>query len=97
MMTPNEDRVLLKPIPPEETTSSGIIIPLEAQKVEIWEVVAIGPTSTSCRKCGTDRPTELKPGMLVLINESAGMDFSDNGEKLRIVRFTDIHAYDDKK
>jgi co-chaperonin GroES (HSP10) len=95
-MKPNEDRVFLKAIPPEKRTETGIIIPLEAQKVDYWEVTAIGPSSGECKVCKTQREIaeNLKPGMIVLINKEAGMDFEYEGE-YRVVRFSDIHGYDD--
>jgi chaperonin GroES len=97
MLKPNEDRIFLKPIPPETKTASGLIIPIEAQKVALWEVLSVGPVIGNCKKCGAEKVQELKPGMLVLINENAGMDFTYENETYRVVRFNDIHAYDDKK
>ncbi len=96
-MIPNDDRVVLKPIPPETKTKTGLIIPVEGQKVVLWEVVSIGPSSQECKTCKTKRDTKLEVGMLVLINENAGMDYEDEGEQFRIIRFSDIHAYDHKK
>ncbi len=97
-MKPNEDRVLLKPIAPETETASGILIPLEAQKIKLWEVVAIGPACHGvCEDCKGKIATKLEIGMVVLININAGEDFVDEGEDRRIVRYKDIHTYDDKK
>lgn len=96
-MKPNEDRVVLKPIPAETKTASGFIIPVEAQKIALWEVVSIGDSSQACKVCKTAREQKLLPGMVALINENAGLDFEEEGQPFRIVRFSDIHAYDDKK
>lgn len=95
-MHPNEDRVTLKAIAPEEKTAGGLYKPVEAQKIEIWEVVEIGQSSQCCKTCGTKRDETLKPGDLVYINETAGLDYSYEGD-FRVVRFSDIHLYDEKK
>jgi len=87
-MIPSEDRVILKPIPPETKTKSGLIIPNEAQKVQLWEVVAVGPIQGQVK---------LEKGMVVLIPESAGYDFEDNGEPFRVIRHGSIDLYDFKK
>jgi len=87
-MKPAQDRVILKPIPPETKTKSGLIIPNEAQKIQLWEVVSVGPT---------DNPTKLEKGMIVTIPESAGYDFEDNGEPFRVIRHGSIDLYDTKK
>lgn len=98
MINPNEDRVILKAVPPETKTASGLIVPVEAQKVELWEVVAIGPSCHNlCKECRTKIANELKIGMIVLININAGMDINYENEDLRIIRYSDIHAYDHKK
>lgn len=94
MFKPNEDRVILKPIDPDKETKTGLIIPVEAQKVKIWEVVAIGPSSTDCKTCGNKRNDDLKPGMLAMINENAGMDFEYEDQLFRVVRYSDIHLYE---
>ena len=96
-MLPNEDRIFLKAISPEKRTESGIIIPLEAQKIDFWEVIAIGPSSAECKVCKTKREIAdiLKPGMIVLINKEAGMDCEYEKEEFRVIRFSDVHGYDD--
>ncbi len=100
MWKPNEDRVYLIPIPPEEKTESGIYKPSEAQKIEAWEVIAIGPSSAECKVCKTQRDIikNLKVGMLVMINKEAGMDVekTEFNPDFRVIRFGDIHGYDDK-
>jgi chaperonin GroES len=111
MWNPNEDRVVLKPIDSEKKSKGGIIIPPEAQKISEWEVLAVGPTATSKnnqellveigRMLG-QVPQELKqegvkllPGMRVMISDAAGMDIEVDGEKQRVVRFIDIHLYNE--
>ena len=98
MIKPNEDRVILKAVPPETTTATGLIVPVEAQKVELWEVVAIGPAChTLCKDCRSKIANELEVGMIVMISQNAGMDITYEGEDYRVIRYTDIHLYDTKK
>ena len=87
-MKPTEDRLIIKPVPPETQTKSGLIIPTEAQKVQMWEVVSVGPT---------EQKIKIEPGMIVVIPESAGTDFEYEGEKLRVIRHASIELYDQRK
>jgi len=104
MIKAPEDRIILKPIPPETVLKSGLFIPLEAQKVIWWEVVAIGPHVANRIKIVGDKVTvfqdpeiKLEPGMLVLIGESVGIEFEDKGEKFKVIRHSSVELYDDKK
>lgn len=87
-MFPTEDRVVLKPIPPDTKTKSGLIIPVESQKVQMWEVVAVGPTK---------QEVKIEPGMIVVIPEGAGYDFTEDGKPFRIIRHGSIDLFDEKK
>lgn len=92
MWKPKENRVALKPVPPEEKTKSGLIIPTEAQKVSEYEVLAIGPLTGS----NLEAKIELLPGMHVIVNNGAGLDIEIDGEEQKVVQFSDIHLYDDE-
>ena len=87
-MNPTEDRVIIKPIPPETKTKSGLIIPNEAQKIQLWEVVSVGPMQGQVK---------IEPGMVVMIPESSGHDFEYEGQHLRVIRHNSIELYDTKK
>lgn len=98
IINPNEDRVLLRAITPEAVTASGLHIPSEAQKVSLWEVVAIGPSCNGrCKDCQALLPVELEVGDIVLININSGMEFTYEKNDFRIIRYADIHAYDKKR
>ncbi len=86
-MKPTEDRVLLKPIPPDTKTKSGLIIPNEAQKIQLWEVVEVGPNQGNVK---------LEPGMVVMIPEAAGYDFEHEGKPYRVIRHGSIDLYSEK-
>lgn len=103
-MFPTEDRIVLKPIPPDTQTKSGLIIPVDAQKVKLWEVVAVGPQIQNKFVVVGDKITvvqnlevKIKSGMVVMIPESCGVDFEDGGEPRRVIRHSSIELYDDKK
>lgn len=87
MWKPKEDRVVLKAVPPEEKTKSGLIIPNEAQKISEWEVLAVGPNK---------QDIQLLPGMRVMVSDGAGMEITVDGQDQKVVRFSDIHLYDDQ-
>ena len=88
MLFPTEDRVILKPVPPETKTKSGLIIPIEGQKIKMWEVVSVGPS---------EQKVKIQPGMIVVIHTEAGYDFEEDGQPLRVIRHGSIDLYDDKK
>jgi len=80
------DRVLVKPAPAEQKTASGIIIPDSAKEKPLnGEVVAVGPGTK-------DEPMELSVGDKVLYGKYAGTEIEIDGEKLLIMRQSDILA-----
>lgn len=83
---PLADRVLLKPIAAEEKTVGGIIIPDSAkEKPAKAEVIAIG-TGTK------DESMVLSVGDVVLYGKYAGTEIEHEGEKLLIMRQSDVLA-----
>jgi len=83
---PLADRVLVKPATAEEKTVSGIIIPDSAKEKPLkGEVLAVG--------CGTkDEEMVLKAGNNVLYGKYAGTEIEIDGEKLLIMRQSDVLA-----
>ncbi len=81
---PLHDRVIVKPAPAEEKTSGGIIIPDTAQEKPMrGTVIAAGPGKT-------DEPMTVKEGDNVLYGKYAGQDIEVDGDKLLIMRESDI-------
>lgn len=104
MLQPTEDRIILKPVPPDTKTKTGLIIPESAQKVALWEVVAVGPSVGNKIALVGERVTivqnpevNIKPGMIVMIPETAGVDFEDHGEPRRVIRHSSIELYSEKQ
>ncbi len=83
---PLADRVLIEPAAAETTTSSGIIIPDNAQeKPQRGTVVAVGPGKK-------DEPTTVKIGDTVLYGKYSGTDLNLDGVDYMIMKETDILA-----
>ncbi len=83
---PLADRVLVKPAAAEEKTVSGIIIPDTAKEKPLkGEVLATGDGTK-------DEEMVVKKGDEVLYSKYAGTEIELNGEKLIIMRQSDILA-----
>ncbi len=83
---PLADRVVIKPAPAEEKTQGGIIIPDTAKEKPLkGEVIAVG-------KGTKDAEMELKVGDQVLYGKYAGTEIEIEGEKVIIMRESDILA-----
>ncbi len=87
---PLADRVLLKPAAAEEKTVSGIIIPDNAKEKPLkGEVIATGDGTK-------DEKMVVKKGDEVLYGKYAGTEIEVDGEKLLIMRQSDILAIFEK-
>lgn len=85
-LTPLHDRVIIKPVPAEEKTAGGIIIPDTAkEKPQRGTVVAAGPGKK-------DEPVTVKKGDTVLYGKYSGTEVRIDGQDLLILREGDILA-----
>ncbi|MGL4412178.1 MAG: co-chaperone GroES [Bacteroidales bacterium] len=83
---PLADRVLVRPAAAEEKTIGGIIIPDSAKEKPLkGEVLAVGQGTK-------DEEMVLKVGETVLYGKFAGTEIEVEGEKLLIMRQSDILA-----
>ncbi len=88
---PLADRVVIKPLEPEEKKQAGIIIPDTAkEKPQQGEVIAVGPGKVS--ESGQKIPMEVKKGDRVLYGKYSGTEVTVDGEELLIMRESDILA-----
>ena len=86
VLKPLSDRVLVRPAAAEQKTASGIIIPDSAKEKPLkGEVLAAGPGSK-------DEIMQVKVGDVVLYGKYAGTEIEVDGEKLLIMRQSDILA-----
>jgi chaperonin GroES len=83
---PLADRVLIQPIPAEEVTVAGIIIPDSAKEKPLkGTVLAVGPGTK-------DEAMQLKAGDVVLYGKYAGTEVEIDNEKVLIMRQSDVLA-----
>jgi chaperonin GroES len=90
-LQPMADRVVIKPMPREEVTKGGIVLPDTAKEKPIeGKVIAVGPGGMS--DDGKRIPLDVKVGDIVLYAKYAGTEIKEDGEELIILRESDILA-----
>ena len=88
---PLQDRILVKRVDEEETTSGGIIIPDSAkEKPQEGQVVAVGPGKTL--DSGEVATPGVNAGDRILFSKYAGTDVTVDGEEHIIIREDDVLA-----
>ena len=89
---PLGDRVLVLPLPEDEVTSGGIIIPDMAKtRPQMGEVVAVGPGRTIINEGEMYVvPIDLEPGQMILYSQYSGVDIKIDGEEMTILNNEDI-------
>ena len=89
-LRPLGDRVVIRPLPREEMTKTGIGLPDTAkEKPQEGEVIAVGPGRLDD---GEREPMDVKQGDRVLYAKYAGTEFKVEDEELLIVSQKDILA-----
>ncbi|MGQ9511825.1 MULTISPECIES: co-chaperone GroES [Thermodesulfitimonas] len=89
MIRPLADRVVVKPLPMEEVTKGGIVLPDTAkEKPQKGEVVAVGPGRLLDN--GQRVAVDVKVGDKVLYSKYAGNEVKLDGEEYLILREADI-------
>lgn len=87
---PLGDRVVIKSLPSEEKTKSGIIMPDTAkEKPQEGEIVAVGPGKM---EKGERVALDVKVGDRVIYSKYAGTEVKYDGEEYLILKETDILA-----
>ena len=88
---PLGDRLVVKALPSEEMTKSGIVLPDTAkEKPQQAEVIAIGPGRVL--ENGQRQALEVKAGEKVLYSKYAGNEVKIDGEEYLILREVDVLA-----
>jgi chaperonin GroES len=86
---PLHDRVIVKRLEEERTSSGGIVIPeTAAEKPMKGQVVAAGPGKLSDQ--GKLRPLDVKAGDKVLFGKYSGTEVKVDGQDLVVMREDDI-------
>lgn len=88
---PIEDRVLVSPLPAEEVSAGGIVLPDSAQeKPQRGEVIAVGDGSLSGD--GSRVAPGVSTGDIVIYGRYAGNDIKIGGEEHKVLRAGEILA-----
>lgn len=88
---PLADRLVVKPLEQEEVTPSGIVLPETAkEKPQKGEVLAVGPGARN--DDGDHVALEVSVKDTVLFAKYAGTEIKMDGEKVLILRESDILA-----
>jgi chaperonin GroES len=86
---PLHDRVLVRRVEEQETTSGGLILPDTAKdKPQEAEVLAVG--KGKIREDGTVLPLDVKAGDRVLFGKYAGTEITIDGELYLILREEEV-------
>ncbi|MEL1134720.1 co-chaperone GroES [Desulfitobacterium sp. THU1] len=87
---PLADRVVIKALPMEEKTKSGIIMPDTAkEKPQEGEIVAVGPGKV---EKGERVALDVKVGDRVIYSKYAGTEVKYDGQEYLILKENDILA-----
>ncbi|MBN2500491.1 MAG: co-chaperone GroES [Anaerolineales bacterium] len=90
-LKPLGNRVVVKPQEEEEITAGGIVLPETAkEKPQRGEVLAVGPGERNDK--GDAVALDVKVGDKVLFAKYAGTEIKLDGEKVLILRETDLLA-----
>jgi chaperonin GroES len=88
---PLGDRVVIKPLPKEEVSKGGIVLPDTAkEKPQEGKIIAVGPGRLT--EDGNRIAMEVKKGDKVIYSKYAGSEFKLDDEELVIMREGDILA-----
>ena len=90
-LRPLDDRVVVKPLDAEETTSGGIVLPDAAQeKPQRGKIVAVGVGKLL--DSGKRGELTVKVGDEVIFGKYGGSDIEIDGDEVKILRESDILA-----
>lgn len=89
-LKPIGDKILVRPLPAEEVTKSGIVLPDTAkEKPQEGEVLAVGSGKL---ENGKRIPHEVKKGDRIIFTKYGGDEIKLNGEELKIIAESDVLA-----
>ena len=90
-LKPLGNRVVIEPIEQEEVTASGIVLPETAkEKPQKGRVLSVGPGERNDK--GERIPLDVSEGDTVLFAKYAGTEIKLDGDKLLILRESDLLA-----
>jgi len=90
-LQPLGDRVVVKPLPKEDVTKGGIVLPdTVKEKPQEGKVLAVGPGKLT--DDGKRIAMDVKVGDVVIYAKYGGTEIKENGDELIILRESDILA-----
>jgi chaperonin GroES len=90
-LQPLGDRVVIKPMPKEEVTKGGIVLPDTAkEKPQEGKIIAVGPGKVN--DDGERIAMDVKKDDIVIYAKYAGTEIKEGDEELIIMRESDILA-----
>ena len=90
-LRPLDDRVVVEPLEPEETTAGGIVLPDNAkEKPQRGKVLAVGPGRLL--DSGKRGELSISVGDEVIFGKYGGSEVDVDGEEYKILRESDILA-----
>ena len=90
-LQPLGDRVVVEPLPKEEVSRGGIVLPDTAkEKPQEGKILAAGPGKMT--DDGKRIPMDVKVGDIVVYAKYGGTEFKEDGKELMILRESDILA-----
>jgi len=89
---PLEDRIVVRPMPAEQVTASGLVIPDTAtkEKPQEAEVIAVGPGRFD--DAGNRIPLDVAVGDKVLFSKYGGTEIKFAGEEFLVLSARDVLA-----
>ncbi len=88
---PLEDRIVIKQVDAEQTTSSGLVIPDTAKEKPMQgEVIAVGPGRVDDN--GNRVPMDVKVGDVVIYSRYGGTEVKHDGVEYLILGARDVLA-----
>ena len=90
MLKPYGDRILVKPMPEEEKSAGGILLPDSAkERPQSGEVIAVGPGKI---EDGKRLAMEIKAGDTIVYSKYGGTEIKVDGEDYLILKESDVLA-----
>jgi chaperonin GroES len=92
VLQPLEDRIVVRPLEPETTTASGLVIPDTAkERPQQGTVLAVGP-GRRAESTGELVPMSVSEGDRVVYSKFGGTEITVDGEELLILSSRDVLA-----
>ena len=90
MLKPYGDRILVKPMPEEEKSAGGRLLPDSAkERPQSGEVIAVGPGKI---EDGKRIAMEIKAGDTIVYSKYGGTEIKVDGEDYLILKESDVLA-----